>query len=254
MQDTFGSDRFYKRVQGALIKDFDRKRVEALNAGFREPLAKKMVELEGAMVEPQAVAAFAKDLQKTPLPKERIDLVQRIDAVTRASEITAEIVATTTRAMVAGATAGDASQLAEFDKKFSAQRGKLAEVMRNVVQSTFAYIYRDVSDADLGQYLKLYEGEDGKWLMERVAGGMIDEFRSAGQQAGERIAELAKQKIAEKKPAFRPGPAVKASSTVVAEPAADGTRSLTSRARLDARECLQQATNRAIHQCAERFR
>jgi len=242
MQDAFRSERFHKRVQDTLIKDFDRKRVETLIAAFRSPLAKKMVELEGAKVEPGAVATFARELAKSPPPKARIDLVQRLDAVTRASEITVEIVVTTTRAMVAGATGGDAKQMAAFDKRFGAQREKLAEVLRNAVQVTFAYIYRDVTDADLGEYLKLYEGEDGKWLMERVAAGMIDEFRSAGEQAGERIAAVAKSKA----------PLSAASGTDAA--GASPARPLSARSRLDARECLNLETNQAIRRCAEKFR
>lgn len=249
MQEAFSSERFHKRVQGTLIKDFDRKRVETLIAAFRAPLVKKMVELEGANVEPQAVAEFARGLTKNPLPKERIDLVQRLDAVTRASEITTEIVVTTTRAMVAGATGGDAGQLAVFDKQFGAQRGKLAEVLRNAVLSTFAYIYRDVSDADLAEYLKFYEGEDGKWLMERITAGMIDEFRSAGEQAGERIAAMAKLK-APKTAASSAKPAATATPVSTSSSA----RPLSARARQDARECLKQETNQAIHRCAEGFR
>lgn len=251
MQDEFRSERFHKRVQQALIKDFDRKRVETLIAAFRAPLAKKMVEVEGAKQDPQAVAAFAKGLAKNPLPKERIDLVQRLDAVTRAGEITAEIVVSTTRAMVAGATGGDAGKMAAFDKQMGAQRGKLAEALRNAVLVTFAYIYRDVSDADLGEYLKLYESEDGKWLMERVVAGMIDEFRSAGEQAGARIAGVAKPKApqtaasgAESAAGKAPAPATGASSA----------RPLSARARMDARECLKHDTNQAIHRCSEGFR
>lgn len=257
MQDAFRSERFHKRVQESLIKDFERKRVEALIAAFRAPPARKMVELEGAKQDPQAVAAFAKGMAANPLPKARVDLVQRLDAVTRAGEITAEIVMTTTRAMVSGATGGDAKQMAAFDKQLGAQRGKLAEALRNAVLVTFAYIYRDVSDADLGEYLKLYESEDGKWLMERITTGMIEEFRGAGEQAGERIAAVTKSKTPQAaasgaKPAAGKAPA--AAPVTAAAPAPSSARPLSARAKLDARECLKLETNQAIHRCAEGYR
>lgn len=251
MQEAFRSERFHKRVQASLLKDFERKRVEALLAAFRAPLAKKLVELEGAKVEPQAVAEFAKGLAKNPLPKERIDLVQRLDAVTRAGEVTTEIVLTTTRAMVSGATGGDAKQMAVFDKQMDAQRGKLAEVLRNAVLVTFAYIYRDVSDADLGEYLKLYESDDGKWLMERLVSGMIEEFRSAGEEAGGQIAAVSKSKAPQ---ATAKGAKPAPGAAQAAAPAPSAARPLSARARQDARECLNQETNQAIHRCAEKFR
>lgn len=256
MQEAFRSERFHKRVQASLLKDFERKRVEALLAAFRAPLAKKLVELEGAKQDPQEIAAFAKGLAKNPLPKERIDLVQRLDAVTRAGEITTEIVLTTTRAMVSGATGGDAQKMAAFDKQLGAQRGKLAEVLRNAVLVSFAYIYRDVSDADLGEYLKLYEGEDGKWLMERITTGMIEEFRSAGEEAGSQIAAVSKSK-APQTAAKSAKPAAGAAGSASAPAAASApsvARPLSARARQDARECLNQETNQAIHRCAEKFR
>jgi predicted NodU family carbamoyl transferase len=41
---------------------------------------------------------------------------------------------------------------------------------------------------------------------------------------------------------------------VAAAPAEAGPRALTARSKLDARECLKQETNQAIHRCAEGFR
>jgi len=257
MQDAFRSERFHKRVQAALLEDFEHERVESLLTAFRAPLTKKLVALESAEHDPQAVASFIQALNETPLPATRMDLVRRLDAATRAGEVTTEIVITTTRAMVSGATGGDAKQMALFDERFSAQRATLDETLRNVVLATYAYIYRDVSDADLGEYVELYEGEDGKWLMQRVTAGMIDEFRGAGVQAGERIAAAVRSSVPQavvkdEPPAAAAGRAM--ASAPASEPAPSSARLVSASARIDARECLQLETNLAIHRCAEKYR
>lgn len=257
MQDAFRSERFHKRVQAALLADFEHKRVASLLTAFRAPIAKKLVELESAEHDPQDVGAFVEGLSAKPLPAQRMDLVQRLDAVTRAGEVTTEIVVTTTRAMVSGATGGDARRMAMFDEQFRAQRAKLDEALRNVVLATFAYIYRDVSDTELAEYVKLYESEDGRWLMERVTAGMIEEFRTAGVQAGERIAAAAKsnapQAVArDDKPAADAAHAT--ASAPASVPAPSSARLVSASARVDARECLELETSLAIHRCAEKFR
>jgi len=67
------------------------------------------------------------------------------------------------------------------------------------------------------------------------------------------------------KPATDAAPASKPAATkapepapakvqVVAAPVEAGPHALTARSRLDARECLKNETNQAIHRCAEKFR
>lgn len=76
------------------------------------------------------------------------------------------------------------------------------------------------------------------------------------QVPSDRPAEAAK--AGEATPAEKP--AAKAPALVAAAPAAKvaqadaGPRALTARSKLDARECLKQETNQAIHRCAEGFR
>ncbi|MBX3666202.1 MAG: hypothetical protein KF834_11000 [Burkholderiales bacterium] len=257
MTAVFRPERFHLRVRDALRKDFDRKRMEGLLKVLNSPLVRKMTELEGQDVKPEELMAFAKAQAAKPLPGERLQLLQDFDQVTRATDFAVELVVGTTRAMVSGAVSGDKSKLADFDRSFGAQREKLVAALRNATQLTFAYIYRDVSDADLAEYSKFYAGEDGKWFMERVSGALLEEFRAAAQEAGEKLAEAAKAK---KQDATATKPAMKGSGTVpqadsaAAETGSSGARPLTSRSRLDARECLKHDSNPAIHRCAEGYR
>jgi len=254
MAEAFKPDRFHQRVRDALKKDFDRKRVEGLLKTLNTPLMKKMTDLEGREVKPEELAAFANGLAKAPLSKERLQTLQDYDSTTKGSEFATELVTGVTRAMVAGAVGGDAAKLAKFDSEFGKQKAKLGNAVRDATLLASAYMYRDVSDSDLAEYTRFYATDDGKWFVTTVMNALLEEFRAGAQQAGERIAELAKaKKPVAGAPATRAAPAA-AGEAVAAAPAEPGARPLTARSKLDARECLKHETNQAIHRCAEGYR
>jgi hypothetical protein len=251
MAEAFKPERIQNQVREVLKKDFERKRVEGLIKAMNAPLMKKMFELEAKEVKPEELAAFAKGLSRSPLAKERLQALQDYDRVTRSSEFATEMVTATTRSMVAGAVGGDAAQLAKFDAEFGKQKDKLATAVRDATMLSLAYMYRDVSDAELAEYGGFYATEDGKWFVDKAMGALLEEFRAGAQQAGERIVAMAK--------AARPAAAGKAAKsaggeTVAQAPAPSAARPLTARSKLDARECLKHDSNQAIHRCAEGFR
>lgn len=255
MTDVFKAERFHARVQEAMKKDFDRKRMEGLLKTLSTPLMKKMAELEGQDVKPEALAAYAKGLAANPLPKERVQLLQDYNAATKTTDFAVELVIVTTRAMVTGMLGGDAAKMKAFEKDFDKQKSKLTEAMHNAMMITLAYVYKDVSDADFREYVKFSTTDDGKWFSETAMNAMLDEFRVGAGQTGERLAEWTKtrkQAVAATKGKAVAVPAAK--EVPVAAPAATEARVLTARSKLDARECLKQETNQAIHRCAEGFR
>lgn len=261
MTDVFKAERFHTRVQEAMKKDFDRKRMESLLKTLSAPLMKKMADLEGQDVKPEALAAYAKGLAANPLSKERVQLLQDYDTATKTTDFAVELVIVTTRAMVTGVLGGDAVKMKAFEKDFDKQKSKLTEVMHNAMMITLAYVYKDVSDADFREYVKFSTTDEGKWFSETAMNAMLDEFRVGAGQAGERLAEWAQTRkqatVAVKGktvPAVKEVPAPAPAVSVAAAPAEAGPRALTARAKLDARECLKQETNQAIHRCAEGFR
>jgi hypothetical protein len=257
MGEAFSAERFQQRVREALKKDFDRKRVESLNKTLAAPQMKKLIDLETKPLKGEEMAAFAKELGKTPLPPERVQVLNALADATRASEFAVEIVTGTTRAMMMGAVGGDAATMGKFDAAFDKQKAKLAQAVRDATVLGFAYTYRDVPDAELAEYARFYASEDGQWLMDRVMGAILEEARAGAGQAGVKLAEAAKARkggaAAATATAKAPKPA--ASAAAEAPAAAPGAAPmLTARAKLDARECLKFDTNQAIHRCAERFR
>lgn len=260
MSDAFSAERFQQRVRDTLKTDFDRKRVESLNKTLSSPAMKKMIELEAAPQKGEDMAAFAKELGKTPLPPERAQVLNGLAETTRAPEFATEMVIGITRAMMMSAVGGDAATMTKFDAAFEKQKGKLAQAVRDATVLSFAYTYRSVPDAELAEYAKFYATEDGKWFMDKVMGAILEESRSSASLAGGKLAEMAKARKAgtatAKAPAAAPAASAPAPAAAADAPAvaAGPAPMLTARARLDARECLKFDTNQAVHRCAERFR
>lgn len=259
MGESFSADRFQKRVRDTLKQDFDRKRVESLNKLLAAPQMKKLIELETRPLKGEELAAYAKELSKSPLPPERVQVLNGLADSTRAPEFATGIVAGTTRAMMMGAVGGDAATMAKFDAAFDKQKAKLAQAVRDATVLSFAYTYREVPDTELAEYAKFYASEDGRWLMDKVMGAILEEARASAEQAGIKMAEAAKARkgatATAKAPAPAPAAAHAAAAAAEAPAAAPGAVPvLTARSRLDARECLKFDTNQAVHRCAERFR
>jgi len=146
--------------------------------------------------------------------------------------------------LLIGIVGGDAAAMKKFDADLEKNKAALMQGLRGMVLTISAFVYREVPDAELAEYAKLYESEDAKWMVAKVMNAIIEETRVSAEPAGIKIAEM--------------GKARKGGAATVKAPTAAGAAGpapmLTARARLDARECLKFDTNQAVHRCAERFR
>jgi hypothetical protein len=251
--ESFKAERYQQRVREALTKDFERKRIESLNKAFAAPQVKKIVEIESKPMNGEELAAFAKEISKKPLPAERAKILSDFADTTRSHEFMAALSIGTARAMMIGVVGGDVVAMKKFDADLEKNKAALMQGLRGMVLMITAFIYREVPDAELVEYAKLYESEDAKWMLDKVINAIIEETRVSAEPAGIKIAEMGKARkggvATAKVPAAAPAAVMDAPAA-----AAGPAPMLTARAKLDARECLKFDTNQAIHRCAERFR
>lgn len=234
--ESFSAEEFYQRVVAALTKDFDEKRVQALLKDFSTPAAKRMVALEQAPASQEEFTKFARSPAATQPSPQRTSLIKRIDAATRASDFAIDAAFSSMKAIASGGAGGGAEKAAAADKIIEKQRASATSNIRNATLLNLAFSYRNASDAELEEYAKFYEAENSKWLSGVVYTALMEEVRSASAKAGERIGA----------PAKKPAPQ---------EPATARARSSSgSMAQVDARACLNLATNKAIMACAEKYR
>ena len=231
--ESFTTQKFQQRLSADLKKNFDQKRAQALLGDLSAPAAKGMIELERAEPSPQEQAQFVRSKAVNRLSPQRRDLIQRIDAATRASELALESAFASMKAIASGIVGDNAQKAAAIDKTIERQRAAATANIRNSTLANLAFTYRDASDADLEAYAKLYETENGKWFSGIVYASLLEEARSAAVQAGERVAALAAE----------------AGRTTLA-----AAKPVRSKSRQDARACLDLPTNAAITRCAQAYR
>ena len=283
LSTAFSPKKFESRVQAQLKKNFDAAKLQSVLADVNKPAAQKMILLEKAAPDPEQLVAFAQAMQSNPLTETRMALVSRLESATKAGELSTEIMLSSLRSMAQGAAGDKAGDLAALDKVIETQRAAAAEPMRNAAILNYAFTYRKASDADLGEYVKIYETEHGKWFSAQIQAALIDEFRAASSDFGKQLAALAKgggstlaaapqgetQQAASGTPAVpavtsaTPAPVIAAPAAPSAATPSDSARvaavqtekpSAPSRRRQDARSCLDKEANDAIIKCAEAFR
>ncbi|MDR4517129.1 MAG: hypothetical protein MRK00_07055 [Nitrosomonas sp.] len=254
MTESFKPEHFHQRIRKALLKDFDHDRIAGLLKSYHSPLVRKMQAFEQRDIQSDAFESFMDGLADAPLSEERFRLVRKYDSATNITDFAVELVAGTTRAMMMGATSGDMNKMTAFDADFAKHRKDLTDTMRNVMLVTLVYVYREASDAELAEYVDFFTSEDSKWFETLSMATLLEEFHAGAQFAGERLAALTQTKHASADESALTTVDVQHNDTAPDTPRKTRTPTLTARSNLDARMCLNLASNVEIQRCAEDFR
>ncbi|MFY9314915.1 MAG: hypothetical protein WAO95_05070, partial [Burkholderiales bacterium] len=164
---------------------------------LRQPLATKMGQ-EFRNASPEAVQDLADKVRSSPPSDARVKLIQSIDEVTRYSESGVELATAIVRVVVdrlladlqkAGKNVSkDARQ--EVASRMNAMRAQMRTQSRAVLQAA----YRNASDQDLAEYVKLLDTDTGRWGMEQLDNAARPVLAEIGGAIGKEGAQLASAK------------------------------------------------------------
>jgi hypothetical protein len=260
--ESFTKEGFQRRVKESLKAGYDEKRLRALLSAASAPVAKKMTELELAKPSEAEQATFIKNLASKPLPRERQALLQRLDDASNASGLGTEIALASVRAMALGAAGSDSKAAAAIDAAMESQRAALSANVRKGSMIAMAFAYRAATDAELGEYIKIYESDHGKWFTGVVSTAIVAEFKSAAGQVGQKIAALVKDRQpAQSAKAQAAEPAAPVAKTQSGNPPQPGATRTAVASRQggrdqdkDVRSCLGLPTTVEVIKCAEQGR
>ncbi|MBE0625069.1 MAG: hypothetical protein IH606_09690 [Burkholderiales bacterium] len=230
LAEAFAAGEFHTKVSANLKKNYDQKRLQALLGDFSTPTAKRMIEMERASAAPEERARYARSAAATKPSPQRVELIKRIDAATRASDLAVEAASSSVNALASAMAGDDARRSAAIDRRIEKQRSATAQKIRNATLLNLAFGYKDASDADLEKFAGIYETQNSKWLYGLVYASLLEEVKVASAGAAKRIGELA------------------------IKPAATAQKLAGAMAGADARACLRLETNTAIIKCAEAYR
>lgn len=222
---------------GALMEDvangvksaFEAERMGRFLELLRHPVMRKLAELEGRPITPEDKRRFSEEFRRNPPSPARQKLVQTVDEITRASDLGVQFTTLAAREMVDAVFEGlqkagrrpakEARQLA--NTQINASEPQLRAGFRSLMHIA----YRDASDEELAEYVKLLESETGRWgsqiLSNALRGALEKRVRPyARDMAQLALARQLAGKPAAVKEAAAPAPAEAARQAPKAAPVA----------------------------------
>jgi Domain of unknown function (DUF4124) len=166
---TLAADRVYRLVRDEAARNADTTTLRAQAAWLVTPLGRKVAALErrDTGVEADArFAAFTKSLAANPPSPRRRELIERLDWVSGASEVSIEIVAAVTGSVARAAAAAAPPTLRapahHIERRVTEVRARAAESIRESTLAAMLYTYRDLSDDELAQYVTVESSDLGR--------------------------------------------------------------------------------------------
>ena len=159
-------ERLYGAHAAHLAARFDGARFERLLAVLREPLSRRMTELEvaAAAVGPDTMTAWVASVRATDAGRERLALARRIDEATAGTETTLAVLVAAgrgaVRAFAAAIPPGAGDPLADFRDSVA----KLEPEIREQTVASLAFTYREATVAEVARYAETLESELGRWF------------------------------------------------------------------------------------------
>jgi hypothetical protein len=178
---------FVAGVTNALEKHYDEKRYVRQLERVSTPLARRMADLENQPPDPAAYQRFMTETASRPLSPDRIQLIKKMDTLSGASALNLSVTLNHLDTFAAASIGDCPDKLAETRKALAKQRPEIEKATRNSVQVMLAYTYRDVSDADLREYLKVYENSDGTWMQRIIRTAIEEQFKAGAAKMAEAL-------------------------------------------------------------------
>lgn len=179
MERALPRDAFVNRVSAALKKNYDERRYAHFVQLLTGPIAKRMVELEASEPSPADVQAFLTQVSKRPLSPERIKLIQRLDVASQASALLTKMTIASVEASALAAGDDCPEAIAKIRKMIAKKLPEIEKANRSSAQIMLAFTYRNVPDADLDTYSKVYEDKDSMWAQRITVSAIEEQFKSS---------------------------------------------------------------------------
>ncbi|MEK6245065.1 MAG: ankyrin repeat domain-containing protein [Pseudomonadota bacterium] len=162
---------------------------------LRQPIALKMTSREMRNVTPEAMKEYADNLRKGQPPAARVKLIQSLDELTRTSEVGTDMASAMARDMIdtmldAMKRAGKSVQR-EARQTVGTQVNAIRIQARPQIRAVMYVMYRNATDEELSEYVKLLDTDTGRWGLDLLAEGMRRALVSRGSALGRENARFA---------------------------------------------------------------
>lgn len=175
---------------------YDDKQGNAYLKQLQSPLAKKIAELERRTNDPanrNDFAAFTQSLKSKPAPANRLKQLERLDKAARITDFGVDMQAAFFKAVFTAVNPVLEEEMrvgdSEMEKMVKEVRQSFSGAYKEGTQAAYLYTFRNITDKELEEYVKLCESSDYRWGVQLLGNAMI----SAINQAAERAATVMAQ-------------------------------------------------------------
>jgi hypothetical protein len=162
---------------------------------LRQPVAQKLTAEERRNVPHEVVLEQLEGFRKTPLSQEKAKHIQALDEVTQTSEVGADMIGAMARDLVDGMLAGIQKTSKNIPKETRQRLGTQLNAMRaqarNQIRGVMAVMYRNSSEEELGEFVKLLDADTGRWASGLLANALRPMLVARGSMLGKEFAQIA---------------------------------------------------------------
>jgi hypothetical protein len=204
MVESFDSQKMLAELEHFLLVNTDEYYLIQILSWLETPLARKIVQEEKQSEQPANNAdmmRYLAELQENPPAQERISLVQDLVATTRMADLATGIAMRLIRGMLESVNMilPDEKQLPE--ENIEAHLQQIRAMMRGALrqQMTLAayYTYRNISNAELQEYITFYKGKTGQQEIDITGGALVHVLGNWFTEVGQRLLPSAPQETKE---------------------------------------------------------
>jgi hypothetical protein len=199
-RDAYQADKLLHTVYPSVARELDVQTMQHALVWLRSDLGRKITRLEEATSSPEAfqkMQGFAQQLELDGSTRRRVELAQRVDAATQATEMSVTMVTSTMAAVV---TALDAIQPKDqrmgakgLKQQIEQQRTQLRQAYEQVTLVSFLYTYQALSEEELERFLEFLESEVGRRYNKALATALTEALVDASSKASESLAPAMRQ-------------------------------------------------------------
>jgi hypothetical protein len=186
-------------VAAKLKGSIDAERMARFLELLRQPISVKMTSQPMRNVTPEAMKEYADGLRKSPPPAARVKLIQSLDELTRTSEVGTDMASAMARDMIDGMLdamkkAGKSVQR-EARQTVGTQVNAIRVQARAQMRAVMYVMYRNATDDELSEYVKLLDTDTGRWGLELLAEAIRPALVSRGSSLGRENVQFAMAKM-----------------------------------------------------------
>jgi len=181
---TMRAEALYGLIKEAFSQHMDDTKAREVLGWYRTPLARRLTELEVAFTtspnRERELAQFIARLRVEQPDPRRVELIQRLDAASGATETSLELLMAVAQAVLRVADpylpAPQRLKPGQLESQARQIRWQSQELLRQANTISMLYVYRSLEDGDLARYIQFLESEAGTWFGGAVRKATVTAF------------------------------------------------------------------------------